>query len=150
MRTTQNIGSRRKIEERGNTSKSPPRADTNRASHDKKRKVGESASPTNPKTVHSGNRRTINAGHPSNLLNEGKTCLFNGPGHSTKECKVLKVYFIKYAKLWLSNAREAHSGGTRKRDKTVQFYGTTEEVNVVTACDSPIPRKIRESSGKET
>ena len=31
----------------------------------------------------------------------------------------------------------------KKRGKTVHFHGTTEEVNRITACDTPIPIKKR-------
>ena len=68
----------------GNTSKNPPREDANRASHGSKRKGVEAASPTNPETARAGKRKTRNAGHPSDRLTGGKTCLLYGPMHSTK------------------------------------------------------------------
>ena len=50
-----------------NTSKTPNRAYANRASHGRKRKGGEAASPINPDTGRAGKSKTINAGHPINL-----------------------------------------------------------------------------------
>ena len=73
-----------KIYEGGNTSKTLPMADANRASHGSKRKGVEAASPTNPETARAGKRKTRNAGHPSDRLTGGKTCLLYGPMHSTK------------------------------------------------------------------
>ena len=46
-----------KIYKDGNTSKTPTRADANRASHGRKRKGGESASPTNPERGRAGKRK---------------------------------------------------------------------------------------------
>ena len=62
-----------KIYEGGNTSKTPIRADAKRASHGRKRKGGESASPTNPGTGRAGKRKKTNTVHPSNRLTGGKT-----------------------------------------------------------------------------
>ena len=86
-----------KIYEGGNTSKNQPRADVNRASHGRKQKGGEYASPTNPRTGRAGKRKAKNAGHPIDLLAGGKTYLLHGTGHSIEECKLLKDYSKKYA-----------------------------------------------------
>ena len=43
------------------------------------------------------------------------------------------------------NEREARSGGNKKRVSTVNFDGTKEQVNRMTARDAPIPRKRREN-----
>ena len=63
--------------------------------------------------------------------------MLNGPGNSTEECKVLKDYSTKYAAQW-PHKEESNSGSNKKRGKTVQFDGTTEDVNSMTACDVPI------------
>ena len=41
------------------------------------------------------------------------------------------------------NEREARSGGNKKRVSTVNFDGTKEQVNIMTARDAPIPRKTK-------
>ena len=66
--------------------------------------------------------------------------LLCGPGNSTEECKLLKDYSTKYA-AQRPHKEEAWSEGNKKRGKTVQFGGTIEEVNRMTARDAPIPRK---------
>ena len=73
-----------------NTSKTPIRAEANRAIHIRKRNVGEAASPTNPETGRAGKRRTRNAYHPRDWATRGKTWLLHGPGNSTEYCKVMK------------------------------------------------------------
>ena len=60
-----------------------------------------------------------------------------------EECKVMKDYSANYATQRPHNEREARSGGYKKRCKTIKFDGTTEEVNITTAHDAPIPRKNR-------
>ena len=132
-----------KIYEGRNTSKTQPREDANRASHGRKRKGGEAASPTNPDTSRTGKRKTRNAGHPSDRLTRGKTCLLHGTGHSTEECKGLKGYSTEYT-VQRPHKEEACSGGNKKQGKTVQFDGKTEEVNSMTASDVPITRKKKE------
>ena len=62
-----------KIYEDGNTSKTPPRADASRASHGRKRKGGEAASPTNPETGCVGKSKTRNVVHLRSRLAGGKT-----------------------------------------------------------------------------
>ena len=79
------------------TSKTPPRADANRASHVRKQKGGESASPTNTNKGRTGKRKTRYAGNTSNRLTGGKTWLLHISGQSTEECKLLKYYSTKYA-----------------------------------------------------
>ena len=79
-----------KIYEGRNTPKTPTREDSNRASLDRKKKLGEAASPNNPKMGHSGKCKTKNAGHPSDRPTGGRTCVLHGPGYSMEECKVLK------------------------------------------------------------
>ena len=70
------------------------REDANYDSHVRKRKGRESASPTNPKKVRTGNNKTRNAVSLSEKTTGAeKTCLLHGPGHSYEECKVLK--FLK-------------------------------------------------------
>ena len=86
-----------KIYKVGQTTKHLHRSDTNCASHGRKLKGGEAASPTNTEKGRTGKRKTINAGDPSYRTTGGKTCLLHGPGNSTEECKVLKDYFKKYA-----------------------------------------------------
>ena len=86
-----------KIYEGGNTYKTPSRTNSNRASHDGKRKGGESASPTNPETGRAGKRKTRNAVHPIYHPTGGKICLVHGPGHSEEQCKLLKDYSAKYS-----------------------------------------------------
>ena len=87
----------KKIYEGRNTSKTQPREDANRASHGRKLKGGEAASPTNPDMIRTGKLKTRNAGYPSNCLTGGKTYSLNGTGHSTEECKVLRDQSAKYA-----------------------------------------------------
>ena len=89
-----------KIYKYGNTPKNPPRADSNRASHGRKQKGGEAASPTNSETGRAGKRKTRNAGHRSDRMTGGKTRLFHGPRHYVEECKLLKDYATKYAAQW--------------------------------------------------
>ena len=86
-----------KIYKGRNTSKNPPREGANRASHGRKRNVGEAASPTNPETGRSVKLKTRNTGHPIDRPTGGKKCLLHCPGHSTEECKVLKDYSTNYA-----------------------------------------------------
>ena len=55
------------------------------------KKGGEYASPTNPKNVRGGKRRTRTAVSLSEkTTGAGKTCLLHGPGQSSEECKLLK------------------------------------------------------------
>ena len=69
--------------------------------------------------------------------------MLHGPGHSTEGCKVLKDHSAKYDVQRPPNEREARSGGNKKRGKTIKFDGTTEEVNITTAHDTLIPRKMK-------
>ena len=130
-----------KIYEGGNTSKNKPRTESNRVSNGRKRKGGESASTINPEMGRSGKCKTRNSVHLINRPTGGETCLCHGPMNSIKECKVLRYYSTKYTVHSPHNGREACSGGNKKRDKTVQFDGTTEEMKITTARDAPIPRK---------
>ena len=57
----------------------------------------------------------------------------HGPRPSIEECKVLRVYYKKYA--------EQPALAAIKIGKTIKFDGTTEEVNTMVAHDAPIPRK---------
>ena len=76
--------------------------------------------------------------------------MLHGPGHCIEECKILKDYSTKYAAQRPHDEREAHSGGKKKRGKTVQFDSTTEEVIITTARDAPIPIKTKgESQAKK-
>ena len=68
--------------------------------------------------------------------------MLHGPGHSMEECKVLKEYSTKYTAQRPNNEREARSGSNKKCGKIVKFDRTTEEMNLMTAHDAPIPRKI--------
>ena len=78
-------------------SKTTIRVDTKCASHRRKQKGGEPASPTNPEKGCAGKRKKKHAGHTSNRPTGEKTCLLHGPGHSSEECRVLKYYSKKYA-----------------------------------------------------
>ena len=70
-----------------------PRADSNRDSHARKRKRGESASPTNPDRVRTDKRKTKNEVSPSNkTTGADKTCLLHVPVNYLEECKLLKEY----------------------------------------------------------
>ena len=66
------------------------RAEADRASHGRKRKGVEAASPTNPKKGRAGKRKKNHSGHPSDQPTGDKTCLVHGLGHSKAECKLLK------------------------------------------------------------
>ena len=75
----------------GNTPKNTNRSEFESASHGRKLKVGEAASPTDPEKGRSGKRNTNDAGHPIDQPNGTKNSFsLHGPGHSTEECKVLK------------------------------------------------------------
>ena len=56
-----------------------------------------------------------------------------------EECKLLKGHSTKYA-AQQPYKEEASSGGNRKQGKIIQFDGTTENVNSMTAPDAPILR----------
>ena len=86
------------VYEGGTPSKIPTREYANRDGHVRKLKGGESASPTNPEKGRDGKWKTENAGHPRYAPTVvKKTCLSHGPGHSSEECKLLKVYSENYA-----------------------------------------------------
>ena len=69
-----------------------------RDSYGRKQKRGEARSPINPKKGNSGKRKETNADHPSDgPTSEKNTCLLHGPGNSSEECKLLKVFSEKYA-----------------------------------------------------
>ena len=70
-----------RISEEGIPSKTPIRADTNRAIHGRKRKGGEAASPTNPQKGRTSKIKTNHSGHPTDRPTGTKTCLVHGPGH---------------------------------------------------------------------
>ena len=55
----------------------------NHASHKRKRKVMESASPINPKKGCIINHKKKYADHPRNWSTGDKICLLHGTGHST-------------------------------------------------------------------
>ena len=75
----------------GNTPKNINRLEFESASHGRKLKVGEAASPTDPEKGRSGKRNKNDAGHPMDQPNGTKKSFsLHGPGHSTEECKVLK------------------------------------------------------------
>ena len=86
-----------KVYKVGTPSKTPIRADSNRASHGRKLKVVEAASTTNPKKGHAGKRKTKIAVYLIDQPTGGKTCLLHGPGYSMEDCKLLKKYSSKYA-----------------------------------------------------
>ena len=73
----------KKSYEGGTTSKTTIREDSKRASHGRKRKGREAASPTKPETGCVGNRKTKKADHPIDRSKRGKTCLLHGLGNST-------------------------------------------------------------------
>ena len=107
-----------------------------------KQKGEETASPTNPEEGRSGNFKTKNAGRTSDApTRAGKTCLFNGPGQSSKECKVLKIYSKKCAAQRPHKTAEAPSCSKPKRDKVVKFNDSTQEFNTMGNHGDPIPRK---------
>ena len=95
-------------------------ADTNRASHDRKRKGGEAKSSTNSEKSRAGKRKKNYAGHPRDRPTGEKSCLLNGPGHSTEECKVLKDYYDKYA-AQRPNKKNPYSAAKNKRKNLVKF-----------------------------
>ena len=85
------------IYEGGTSSKIPTRAESNHGGHIRKRKGGEGASPTNPEMGHAGKGRTKNTGHLIDVPTTAKkTCSLHGPGHSSEDCKVIKVYSENY------------------------------------------------------
>ena len=92
-------------------SKITTRAYANHDIHGRKRKGGESASPTIPGKGHSGKRKKKYAGHQSDGPTGEKTCLVHGPKHSTAECKVVvvvdtghqSVRFVRIMRWWSSN-----------------------------------------------
>ena len=86
-----------KVYKRGTSSKSTIRADSNRASHVRKRKGGEPAYPTNPEKGRAGKRKKTHAGHPSDRRTGDKICSVHGFWPSTEDCEVLKKYSKNYA-----------------------------------------------------
>ena len=84
------IDTAEKFYEGGKPSKTTIREDTNCAILFSKRKGGEYASPTNPYKGCYCKCKTNHAGHLRDRTTGDKTCFVNGPGHSTKECKLLK------------------------------------------------------------
>ena len=120
--------------------KTPTRADAKRGGDVSKYKGGESASPTNPKKGRASKRKTKNAGRPSDApTGAKKTCMLNGPGHSSEECKVLNIYSKKYAAQRPHQNKEARSGGKRKHGKSIEFDDNTQKFNVMENNDDPIP-----------
>ena len=65
----------------------------------------------------------------------------HGPGHSSEECKVLKVYSEKYVTQRPHQSTEARSGGNPKHGKFVKFDDNTKEANVIQNDDIHILRK---------
>ena len=83
-----------------------------------------------------------NTGHPSNAPTRAKnTCLLHGPGHSSEECKVLKLYSEKYAAQRPHKPKGDCSGGNPRRGKVVDFDDNTQEVNTMKNHVNPTPRK---------
>ena len=65
--------------------KNNQRAEADRVSYGRKKKVGASASPSNSKQGRTGNCKRSNASHPSDEpTGANKTCLMHGPGHYSK------------------------------------------------------------------
>ena len=82
----------------GTPSKTPTRAETNRDTHIRKRKVVESDSSSNPEKGLTGKRKTKNSGSPSDVPTRAENiCFLHGPGNKSEECKVLIIYSKKYA-----------------------------------------------------
>ena len=109
-------------------SKIPTRADANLDGHVRKRKGGEAASPINPKKVRAGKRKTNNVGNPSDApTGAKKPCLLHGPGQSSEECKLFKVYYEKCAGQRPHKPTEACSYGKPKRGKAVEFDNKTRK-----------------------
>ena len=82
----------------GTPSKIPTREEANRCGHVRKLKGGKSAFPTNPKKIRANKYKKQNSGHPIDAPTRAKkTCVLRAPGHSSAECKVLKVYSEKCA-----------------------------------------------------
>ena len=52
-------------------------------------------------------------------------------GHSSEECKVLKVYYEKYVTQRPHKPTEAWSGGKPKCGKSVEFDDNTQEFNTM-------------------
>ena len=85
------------IYEGGAPSKNSQQAEADRSSFGRKQKGEGSASPSNPEKGRADKRKRNDAGHPSNAPNgKKKTCIFNGPGHSSEECKVIREYSEKH------------------------------------------------------
>ena len=131
----------------GTPSKTPTRAESNRGSHVRKRKGWETASPTNPKKGRTGKRKNIYRPSERCAHRSKNICLLHGPGHSSEECKVLKVYSEKYAAQRPHKSTEAKSGCKPKHSKVVEFNRNTQEVNFMQDDDIPISREKKEKSG---
>ena len=73
--------------------KNNQQTEDDRASSNRNKKGGESASPSNPGQVRAGKRKWNDAGHPSYALTVAKkTCLLHVPEHSSEDCKVIEEY----------------------------------------------------------
>ena len=88
LQTIRRNGSHGKIYQvTGTTSKTPIRADTNSGSLGRKRKGGEAALPTNPKTGHAGKRKTKMQAIQEIGLREGKHACCMALGTIQKSAK---------------------------------------------------------------
>ena len=86
------------VYEAGKNSKTFIKVDANRDGHVRKRKGGGVASPNKPKKGHTEKHKTKISGHPRDAPIDSKnTYMLHVTRHSSAECKVLKIYFEKYA-----------------------------------------------------
>ena len=116
-------------------------AESYRASFGRKQKGVGSASPYNPEKGRAGNQKKNCVSHPSDApTGAKKTCMLYGPGHSSKECKVFKVYSKNHGAQRPFKDKEARSVGN-KSTKTARFDDTTQEVNTVKYRDDRILKK---------
>ena len=74
--------------------------------------------------------------------------MLHGPGHSSKECKVLKVYSKNHGAQRPFKDKEARSVGN-KSTKTARFDDTTQEVNTVKYHDDRILKKKKGKNQKK-
>ena len=66
--------------------------------------------------------------------------MFHGPGQYSKDCKVLHGYSEKNIAQQIFKDKKSRSCGN-KCGNTVKFESSSEESNVMTSHDEPIPKK---------
>ena len=71
-------------------SKNTQQAESDRASFGRKKNGGGASSPSKPEKGYAGKHKRNNVGHPRDApTGAKKICMLHGPGHSSKEYKVL-------------------------------------------------------------